>query len=128
MKYYDSIIEKIINVISKSEQIKNNISIEELNNNYNNLFVKRLGKDIYIDYINEFDSLLDQEETCYSLLNDNNKYNKNRELYSYALSNLDNYLYAIIVEILRNVSKKPFNEVTMFNDYFICIHIAHTFI
>ena len=125
MKYYDKLISNIIEVILKSENIKENISQEE----FNKVFVRRLNKDIYVKYVDQFDRLLDLEETCYSLIhNSENKYKSNRELYKIAMDNTSNPLYSEIIDILKRVGEKRVDEISMFDDYFICLEDKPRFI
>lgn len=120
MDYYNNLVSKIIDVITKSEDKKRTLPVSELKNNYNKYFINRLGRDIYFEYIQELDDLLELENTCYSLMNADSKFDKNREIYKIAMQNQDNYLYNELLQILKNIGNKYYDQLTMYLGYFIC--------
>ena len=69
MQTYGDIIERIKEIIALSEQRKTEISVIELNENYNNYFVSKLWYEIAVEYAKEFEELLDAERTFYLLKN-----------------------------------------------------------
>lgn len=127
MQTYGDIIKRISEIIELSEQRKSEISVSELNENYNRYFVSKLWYEIAVEYAKEFEELLDAERTFYLLKNaqtfdELNKYNGSLKVVCQARGSeetefTDDYLH--LLEIINNAEGRNAFDLTEFKGYFI---------
>ncbi|MBQ8901823.1 MAG: hypothetical protein IJY87_01995 [Bacilli bacterium] len=127
MQTYGDIIERIKEIIALSEQRKTEISVIELNENYNNYFVSKLWYEIAVEYAKEFEELLDAERTFYLLKNAKdfdvlNRFNSALKVVCQNRGSEENELtedYLTLLGILNNADGRTAFELTEYKGYFI---------
>lgn len=136
MQTYGDIINRIKEIIELSEQRKSEISVVELNENYNRYFVSKLWYEIAVEYAKEFEELLDAERTFYLLINaqdfdELNKYNAALKVVCQARGSEENELtddYLTLLGILNNADGRNAFELTEYKGYYIVKEELTTFI